>query len=110
MIDIRFYLAQRISAIIMVPLVFGHLAMMIYAIRDGLSAAEILSRTQGSLFWGLFYGLFVLAASIHGAIGLRTVIYEMIKLGKTSLNWITLGLCVLLLSLGARAVMAVTLS
>ena len=61
MLDVRLYLAQRISALIMVPLVLGHLAVMIYAIQGGLSAAEILGRTKGSFFWFAFYGLFVLA-------------------------------------------------
>ena len=64
--DVRLYLAQRISAMIMAPLVFVHLGMMIYAIQGGLSAGEILGRTQGSVFWGLFYGLFVVAASCGG--------------------------------------------
>lgn len=69
-------MAQRISALVMVPLVFGHLAVMIYAIQGGLSSEEILGRTQGSVFWFLFYGLFVLAVSVHASIGLRTVLGE----------------------------------
>ena len=38
-------------------------------IRDSLSAAEILGRTRGSIGWAAFYGLFVVAAALHGAIG-----------------------------------------
>ena len=68
MLDFRLYMAQRLTALIMAPLVLGHIAVMIYAIQGGLSSAEILGRTQGSLFWLLFYGLFVLAVSIHAAI------------------------------------------
>ena len=48
--DLRLYMLQRITALLMAPLVLGHLAVMIYAIQGGLSAAEILGRTQGSLF------------------------------------------------------------
>lgn len=70
---LRLYMLQRITALLMAPLVIGHLVTMIYAIRGGLSAAEILSRTQGSLAWFLFYGLFVIAVSVHGAIGLRGI-------------------------------------
>lgn len=95
------------SALILAPLVLGHLAVMIYAIRDGLSAAEILSRTQGSLWWGIFYGLFVIAASIHAAIGLRTIVQEHLKLTGAALEGFALVAGLLLLGLGGRAVIAV---
>ena len=104
----RLYMAQRLSALLMAPLVVGHLAVMIYAIQGGLSAAEILGRTQGSVLWFLFYGTFVVAVSIHGAIGLRTIVHEWGGLKGRSLDalmWIAgVGLFVL----GARAVWAVT--
>ena len=63
MLNLHLYMLQRITALIMAPLVLGHLAVMIYAIQGGLTVAEILGRTQGSWFWFLFYGLFVLAVS-----------------------------------------------
>lgn len=110
MLDLRLYMAQRISALIMAPLVLGHIGVMIYAIQGGLSTAEILSRTQGSVLWLLFYGLFVVAVSVHGAIGLRVIVYETFGLKGVALGaftWIT-GLA--LLYLGAQAVYAVTLS
>jgi len=105
---IRLYIAQRITALLMAPLVVGHLAVMIYAIQGGLTTTEILSRTQGSLAWFLFYGLFVVAASIHGAIGLRAIAYEWAGLKGSVLEifmWlIGFGLFIM----GARAVWAVT--
>jgi len=108
MLNLRLYMLQRVTALVMAPLVLGHLAVMIYAIQSGLSTAEILSRTQGSLLWFLFYGTFVAAVSIHGAIGLRTVAFEWAGLKGPALDaflWLTgLGLFVL----GARAVWAVT--
>ena len=66
MLNLRLYMLQRITALLMAPLVFGHLAVMIYAIQGGLSAVEILGRTQGSALWFLFYGTFVEAVAIHG--------------------------------------------
>lgn len=108
MLNLRLYMAQRITALLMAPLVIGHLAVMIYAIQGGLDAAEILGRTQGSIMWFLFYGTFVVAVSIHGAIGLRTVVYECMGLKGALLElfmWLT-GLGLFLL--GARAVWAVT--
>ena len=109
MLDVRLYLAQRITAMIMAPLVLGHLAVIIYAAQGGLSAAEILSRTQGSVWWGLFYGLFVLAVSVHAAIGLRVVVHEYLKLSGRALGAFTLCAGLLLLILGGRAVVAVIL-
>lgn len=109
MLDLRLYLAQRISAMVMAPLVLGHIALMIYAIQGGLSAAEILSRTQGSVFWFLFYGLFVIAVSIHAAIGLRVVAYEWLGFRGMTLWALTWGVVLGLLYMGARAVMAVTM-
>jgi fumarate reductase subunit C len=109
MMNVRLYLAQRISAMVMVPLVLGHLAVMIYAIQGGLSAVEILSRTRGSLLWGSFYGLFVIAVSIHAAIGLRVVAYEYLKLTGAVLTAFTLIAGLTILGMGGRAVVAVVM-
>ena len=73
MLDTRLFLLQRATAVLMAPLVLIHLALIIVAVRNGLDAAEILSRTRGSWLWGSYYSLFVIAASIHAAIGLRVI-------------------------------------
>ena len=109
MIGARLYLLQRLSVLVMAPLVLGHLATMIYAVQNGLSAGEILSRTQGSFFWGLFYGLFVMAVSIHAAIGLRIVLFEWGVLPLRRLDLFTWGAGLLLFLLGARAIVAVVM-
>jgi len=108
MLDLRLYLAQRVSALVMAPLVLGHLALMIYAIRGGLSVAEILGRTQGSVFWFAFYGLFVVAVSVHAAIGVRVVAFEWFRLPVRWLGPFMWAVGLVLLALGARAVWAVT--
>lgn len=108
MLDIRLYIAQRIAALVMVPLVIGHIAVMIIAIQGGLSAAEILSRTQGSLGWALFYGTFVAAVAVHAAIGIRTILSETLRLNGTRLNFLALAILFVLLGLGGDAVWAVT--
>lgn len=110
MLDLRLYMLQRITAVIMVPLVLVHLAVMIYAIQGGLSAAEILGRTQGSVLWALVYGTFVAAVSIHGAIGFRVIVHETLKVKGAALSALTWGVFALLLALGARAVFAVTVA
>jgi fumarate reductase subunit C len=109
MLDFRLYMAQRLSALIMAPLVIGHLAVMIYAVQGGLSAGEILGRTQGSLFWMLFYGGFVIAISVHAAIGLRSIISEWTAMRGGMLNGLALLIFAVLLVMGGRAVLAVTM-
>ncbi len=109
MLDLKLYMAQRISAMIMAPLVLGHIAVMIYAVQGGLSTAEILGRTQGSAFWFLFYGTFVIAVSVHIAIGLRVIAHEWLRLTGFWLSTLTWVICLVLLCMGARAVMAVTM-
>jgi fumarate reductase subunit C len=105
---LRLYMLQRITALLMAPLVLGHLAVMIYAIQGGLTAAEILGRTQGSILWFLFYGTFVVAVAVHGAIGLRTVAHEWSGLKGAALDAFMWGIGTGLLVFGARAVWAVT--
>ena len=108
MLDLRLYMLQRVTALLMAPLVLGHLAVMIYAIQGGLTAAEILGRTQGSLIWFLFYGLFVAAVSVHGAIGLRVIAFEWGGLTGRALDVFMWAVGLALFTLGARAVWAVT--
>ena len=108
MLDLKLYLAQRLSALVMAPLVLGHIAVMIYAIQGGLSAAEILGRTQGSVFWFAFYGLFVVAVSIHAAIGLRVIAHEWAGLKGAALSALAWVIGLGLFAMGARAVWAVT--
>lgn len=108
MLDVRLYFLQRLSAVVMAPLVIAHLAVMIYAVQGGISAAEILSRTQGSFLWAAFYGLFVLAVATHAAIGLRVIVFELTGLRGTPLGALSWLVFAGLLLTGANAVYAVT--
>ena len=104
MLELRLYLAQRISAAIMAPLALLHLGVMIYAVRGGLDAVEILERTRGSLLWGSSYGLFVLAVAVHAGIGLRNILREWSGLRGLPLALACWLVFALLLALGWRAV------
>ena len=95
--------AQRISAAALALFVVVHLATMIYAVQGGLTAEEILGRTQGNVAWLLFYGGFVIAAAIHAPIGLRNIAMEHFGWRGPSLE-VVMGLIgLLLLILGFRA-------
>ena len=109
MLTVRLYMLQRITALIMAPLVLGHIAVMIIAVQGGLSAAEILGRTQGSLWWVVFYGTFAVAVSIHAAIGLRVIASEVASLKEIVLDFLSWTVFVLLVVLGLGAVFAVTM-
>jgi len=101
------WVAQRATAVVLALCVFVHLATIIYAVRGGLSAADILGRTRGSIAWGAFYSAFVIAAAIHGAIGLRNVAGEWLGLrGEVSEVAMTV-VAVAMTILGLRAVAAV---
>ena len=106
----RLYLWQRATAALMVPLVLVHIAVIFYATRRGMSAEDILSRTRGSIVWASYYGLFVAAASIHAAIGVRNVLTEWSPLIHRRAGLFSLLFGLLLATLGARAVYAVVLS
>lgn len=107
--NVRLYLYQRATALLMVPLILGHLAIIFYATRNGLTAGDILGRTRGSLGWGLYYTTFVLAAAIHGAIGVRSVAHEWAGLKGRHLDLLMWVFGVILALLGLRAVWAVVI-
>jgi fumarate reductase subunit C len=107
--NVRLYVWQRATAALLVPLLLVHLAVIFYASRQGLSAADILSRTRGSVAWGLFYGLFVAAIAVHAPIGLRTVLSEWTPLPARARDVLVVLFGLLLAVLGFRAVAAVVL-
>lgn len=101
------YLAQRSTAAILAVTVAVHLGTIVYAVRGGLTAGEILGRTQGNLAFLLFYAVFVLAAAIHAPIGLRSVLREWAGWRGRSLDVAMIALSALLAGLGLRAALAV---
>jgi fumarate reductase subunit C len=76
-------------------------------VRGGLTAGEILGRTRGSYAWGTFYTVFVFAAAIHGAIGLRTIAAEWLGFRGGLAEWAMTVAGVVLTITGLRAVAAV---
>lgn len=105
--EARLFLLQRLTAAVMAPLVVVHLVVILLAIEGGLTAAEIRGRVEGSLLWGLFYGLFVVAAALHAPIGLRRILREWSPLGRRASDILAALFGLLLLWLGLRAVWAV---
>ena len=105
--EVRLWAAQRISAMVLGVCVFVHLITIMVAMRGGLSATEILDRTQGNWAWLFFYVVFVGAVVVHAPIGLRAVIEEWLGWQCTWLDILLVVLAVALGIWGLRAVWAV---
>ena len=101
------FLAQRATAVVLAVAVAVHLGTILYAVRGGLTAADILGRTHGNVGFALFYGVFVLAVVIHAPIGLRNVVREWTPWRGRTLDLVLIFFGALLFALGSRAVFAV---
>ena len=108
MSDYSAYILQRVTAAVLAPLVLVHALAILYVAGNGLSAAQILARTQGSTGWFLFYSHFVLAAAIHAPLGVRNVLREWAGWRGAGLDLAMAVFALALLLAGFRAVMAVT--
>ncbi|MBU3561867.1 succinate dehydrogenase [Polynucleobacter hallstattensis] len=102
----KLWYAQRISAMVLGLCVSIHLVIIFYAIRGGLTAEEILGRTQGNIAFAIFYEIFVLACFVHAPIGLANILEETFSKGLISKTVSSL-LAVLILILGTTAVIGV---
>jgi len=101
------WIAQRASAAVLAVCVAVHLAMIIYAVQGGLTAAEILARTRGNAGWLAFYSVFVLAVTIHAPIGLRSVFIEWLGWRGRSRDVVLALFAALLAWMGMRAAIGV---
>lgn len=105
--EVALWALQRVTAAFLAVFVLVHLATIIYAVHAGLSAANILARTHSTLAWPAFYALFVIAASLHAAIGLRTIAGEWLAWRGRGADSAAALIALALLALGLRAVWAV---
>ena len=105
--QVLLWTAQRASAAVLTVCVVVHLVTIIYAVRNGLSAVEILGRTRGNVGWAAFYTLFVLAVAVHAPIGLRSVLAETFNWRGRALEATVLAAALATAIWGLRAVWAV---
>ena len=99
------WLAQRVSAVILVICVSVHIFTIIMAMNNGLSAREIIDRIDGNMGWLIFYLIFIAAIAIHAPIGIRTVLREITPLSLTSINIIIIIVSLYLVYFGSRAIL-----
>lgn len=108
MSDRQLFALQRLTAMVLAPLIVVHVVVILYAVAQGLSAEAILARTTSTAFWPLFYLVFVAAVSIHAPIGLRNVLNEWTPLPSRVVDWAMIAFALLLAALGIRAVLAIS--
>lgn len=97
------WLAQRLSAGALIVGAVIHVSTNVYAVRGGLSAAEVIDRIQGNGAWLAFYLVFAAAAAVHGPLGLRTILNEMTPVRGRAADAVAVVLAVALVWLGWRA-------
>lgn len=102
--EARLWLAQRVSAMVLGLAVIVHLGTIIYAVRGGLSAAEIVERAGGNIGWTIFYSIFVIAIAVHAPIGLRAVLSEMTALTQKRVDLLCFIAAAFLAYMGYRVV------
>jgi fumarate reductase subunit C len=87
--------------------VLVHIVTVVYAVRGGLSAAEILGRTHGNWIFGTFYGVFVVACAVHVPLGLAAIAEEWLGLRERTALALAQIIAFVLLLMGLRAVYGV---
>jgi fumarate reductase subunit C len=100
-------MAQRTSAMVLALCVLVHLVTIVYAVRGGLTGAEIFARTKGNTGWFFFYAVFVLAVAVHAPIGLRPVLTEWFGWRGRSRDAFAILFSACLAWMGMRAVLTV---
>ena len=99
--------AQRLSAMVLALCVVVHLAGIVYAVRGGLTAAEILGRTRGNWGFGAFYAVFVIACAVHAPIGVANIVAEATGGRGSTAAIVASVLALAILAMGLRAVYGV---
>lgn len=103
------FIAQRASAVVLAFAVTAHIATILYAVRTGVTAGQILDRTRENVWFLAFYLVFVVAIAIHAPIGLRNVMREWTRWRGWTLDVVLALGAIGLLLLGVRAALAVYL-
>jgi fumarate reductase subunit C len=105
--QVLLWAAQRFSGALLGLCVTIHLVTIIYTVRHGLSAAEILGRTRGKLAWAGFYVLFVIAVAVHAPLGVRAIAAEWFGWRGRTAELATVALGTVFVGAGLRAVAGV---
>jgi fumarate reductase subunit C len=104
------FIAQRATAVVLAFAVTIHLATIVYAVRGGLTAAEVLARTRHNGWFLALYLVFVAAVAIHAPIGLRTIVREWCGWRGRASDLALAGFGALLMAMGMSAALILFLA
>jgi succinate dehydrogenase subunit C len=102
--EARLWYWQRVSAMVLAICVVVHIATIVYAVRGGLTAAEILARTRGSFAFAAFYVVFLGACAVHVPIGLAAILEEWFRLPRGAARVVAGAFAALMLGFGVAAI------
>jgi len=108
--QVLLWTAQRGSAAVLAFCVLVHLATIIYAVRGGLSAGEILARTRGSFLFGAFYIVFIAACAVHVPIGLAAILEEWFRMPRRVARFVAVLYAAVAIGFGVAALEGVVFS
>ena len=101
------YFLQRLTGVLLAAFLVIHLITIIFAVKGGLSVAEIAGRVRGNTGWIAFYGIFILTVVVHATIGLRNIISELSDFGERTIAMISSTYAMITLILGYFALRAI---
>jgi fumarate reductase subunit C len=108
--EARLWYWQRMSAMVLAVCVVVHIVTIVYAVRGGLTAAEMLSRTRGSVTFGAFYIVFLAACAVHVPIGLAAILEEWFRLPRSAARVVAAVFAALTFGFGVAAIEGVVFS
>ena len=108
--EARLWYWQRVSAMVLALCVVVHIATIVYAVRGGLTASEILARTRGSVAFGAFYIVFLVACAVHVPIGLAAILEEWFRFPRRAARIAAAVFVALMFGFGVAAIEGVVFS
>jgi succinate dehydrogenase subunit C len=108
--EARLWYWQRVSAMVLAICVVVHIVTIVYAVRGGLTGAQILSRTRGSLGFGAFYIVFLAACAVHVPIGLAAILEEWFRLPRKGARIVAAMFAAIMFGFGVAAIEGVVFS
>lgn len=102
--EARLWYWQRMSAMVLTLCVLVHLVTIVYAVRGGLTAGEILARTRGSWLFGAFYIVFLAACAVHVPIGMAAIFEEWFRMPRRVARGLAAALMAITIGFGVAAI------
>jgi fumarate reductase subunit C len=108
--EARLWYWQRMSAMVLALCVLVHIGTIVYAVRGGLTAGEMLARTRGSWLFGAFYIVFLAACAVHVPIGLAAIFEEWFRMPRRVARFVAGMFIAIVIGFGVAAIEGMVLA